>query len=146
MDMLWDWNHVITLKLTDSTDDMHLIPTTNMEDMILMHNECRGCWSMHGSKWTPDVQIPLGYVQVKKTIDFMYMMHIYSANIEGHFWMLNACFDSEHRAACANNLIIYAIQLAKPWFNSLGDGYFGLAPSTVLGGDDMENSSNNILE
>ena len=118
-----------------------------MEDMILMHDECRGCWSLHGSKWTPDLNVPLGYTMTKKTIDFMYMMNIYSAKLEGHFWMLNACFDSDHRAACATNLIVYAIQTAKPWFNSLGDGYFGLAPSTQLGGsDNLTDGKNNILE
>ena len=48
MDMLWDLNHVIDLKLTNESLDIQLIPSTDMEDLILLHNECRGCWTMHG--------------------------------------------------------------------------------------------------
>ena len=144
MDMLWDYNHVINLRLSNATDLIQLIPTTDMEDMMLTHNECRGCWSMHGSKWTPDVNIPLGINMTKKAIDFMYMMHFYAAEVEGHWWMLNACFNTT-TDACATNLIVYAIQKAKPWFNTLGDGYFGLAPSSAVVGD-LDDSSNNILE
>jgi len=142
LDMLWDWNHVIKMKLTNSTDDIQLIPSTSMQDMILLHNDCRGCWSMHGSKWTPDINIPLGLTMKKKAIDFFYMMNIYDAKVEGHYWMTNACFNT-NTTNCATNLIVYAIQRAKPWFNSLGDGYFGLAPSNSI---DLGDSSNNILE
>jgi len=60
-----------------------------------MHKECRGCWSRHGSKWNPDVNIPLGLEMSKKVLDFAYMMHIYDAKVQGHYWMLNACFDTE---------------------------------------------------
>ena len=48
MDLLWDLNHVIDLKLTNESVDIQLIPSTDMEDLILLHNECRGCWTMHG--------------------------------------------------------------------------------------------------
>ena len=78
--------------------------------------------------------MPLGVVMTKKAIDFMYMMHIYDAEVEGHYWFLNACFNSTE-SACATNIIVYAIQKAKPFFNSLGDGYFGLAPSKAGAGD-----------
>ena len=108
MDLLWDWNHVINLKLSNATDSIQLIPSTDMEDMILLHNECGGCWSMTGTKWTPDMQLPIGREMTKKAVDFMYMMHIYDAKVEGHFWMLNACFNTTQNA-CATNLIVYAI-------------------------------------
>lgn len=116
-----------------------------MEDMILLHDECSGCWSMHGTRWTPDVNIPLGLEMTKKALDFAYMMHYYDADVEGHFWMLNACLNST-KSSCATNLIVYAIQRAKPWFNSLGDGYFGLAPSNAKATGNLDDSSNNILE
>ena len=82
----------------------------------------------------------------KKVLDFAYMMHFYDADVEGHFWMLNACLNST-KNACATNLIVYAIQRAKPWFNSLGDGYFGLAPSKASIADgNLDDGTNNILE
>lgn len=51
MEMMWDYNHVMAVRLHNATDDMHLIPTTMVSEMVLMHNNCTGCWSKHGSKW-----------------------------------------------------------------------------------------------
>ena len=37
------WNHVIGLKMNNVTKDLLLIPSTSKEDVILQHNDCRGC-------------------------------------------------------------------------------------------------------
>jgi len=41
-------------------------------------------------------------------------------------------------------LIVYAVQKAKPWFNTLVDGYFGLAPALGAGG--LDDPKNNLFE
>ena len=110
MEMLWDWNHVINLKFTNANDTIQVIPTTSMEDLVLLHKECRGCWSMHATRWDPDVNIPLGLNMTEKEVDFLYYMHLYEATIKGHYWMLNACLHNSSKAACATNLIVYAVQ------------------------------------
>jgi len=91
MDMMWDFNHVVNISLTHETDDLQLIPTTAQEDLLLLHNECRGCWSRHGAKWSPDVPLPQSTDMIDKTINFAYMLHIYEATVSGHYWAVNAC-------------------------------------------------------
>jgi hypothetical protein len=54
LDLIWDWNHIINVRLHRATKASRLIPTTGMSDMLLMHHECDKCWSMHGAKWVPD--------------------------------------------------------------------------------------------
>ena len=49
MDMMWDLNHAIELKVKSSDIGLHLIPTTRMADMVLMHESCDSCWSMHNA-------------------------------------------------------------------------------------------------
>lgn len=111
--------------------------------MILMHKQCRGCWSRHDARWDPDVSLPLGLNMTTKVIDFMYLMHYYDAEISGHYWMLNTCLNST-KQACATNFIVYAVQKATPWFNTLGDGYLGLAPAD--GDGILTTQHNNVLE
>ena len=80
---------------------------------------------------------------VDKALDFMYKFHVMNANVTGHYWLLNACLASD-RQACATSLIVYAIQEATPWFNSIADGYFGLAP--FKGKMVIESGHSNMLE
>lgn len=143
MDMLADWNHVVALNFTHAEKPVQLIPTTGLQDMILMHKECRGCWSRHDARWDPDITMPLGLNMTSKVIDFMYLMHYYDAEISGHYWMLNTCLNST-KQACATNFIVYAVQKATPWFNTLGDGYLGLAPAS--GDGILTTQHNNVLE
>jgi len=83
MQMLWDWNHVITLNLTDSeeTPVVSLIPTTGSADMIMVHRECRKCWSLNAVKWAAETNdLPIGGANMtftNKTFDYFYMMHVY---------------------------------------------------------------------
>ena len=128
MDMMWDYNHVVNISLTNADDHLQLIPTTAQQDLLLLHKDCRGCWSRHGATWDPDILSPLGQTMTKKVIDFAYMMHLYEATVEGHYWFVNMCLQAE-KEACATNMIIYAVQNARPWFNALVDGYMGLAPA-----------------
>jgi len=60
-------------------------------------------------------------------MDFVYMMHLYDATLEGRYWMLNVCLDSD-QPICSTDFIVYAVEKAKPWFNLVSDGYIGLAP------------------
>ena len=144
MNMLWDYNHVINLKLGHASKPIQVIPSTMHEDMVLIHKQCRGCWSMHGSRWTPDVKSPLDDSTFKQKMDFMYMMHLYDAELEGKYWMLNVCLDSD-QPVCSTDFIAYAVEKASPWFNVLGDGYLGLAPFNSYK-KPLENVHNNILE
>ena len=78
MDLLWDWNHVITLYLTND-EQIQIIPTTGLPDIILMHDKCETCWSMIDAKWTPDWSSPVGGVHVpitEKEFSYIYMMHM----------------------------------------------------------------------
>jgi len=131
MEMMWDWNHVMAVRLHNATKDLHLIPTTGMSDMVLMHNKCDKCWSMHGSKWEPDEHYPkLGGIHAnttKKHLEYFFMMHLYDVEVEGFYWTVHSCLRALQEA-CAKDLVLYAISWAKPWFHTLGDGYFGLAP------------------
>ena len=111
MNMLSDYNHYINLKLTHATDEVKLIPRTDMEDLILMHNLCDTCVSKNRTNWTPDVDIPLGMTMTTKALDITSGFRFYDTVVQGHYWMLNACLSSTMRA-CATNLIVYAIQVA----------------------------------
>jgi len=132
MAMMWDWHHVMAVRLHNATSDMHLIPTTGQSDMVLMHNKCDKCWSMHGSKWQPDEHLPpnggINATLSKKHIEYFFMEHLYDVEVEGFYWTVHSCLRA-FEVACAKNLVVYAIQIAKPWFHTLGDGYFGLATS-----------------
>jgi len=141
--MLWDYNHVIDLKLGDASAPIKVIPSTLHEDLVLMNKNCKGCWSMPGSKWNPDVKSPLNEVNISHKLDFVYMMHLYEATLEGKYWMLNVCLDSD-QPVCSTDFIVFAIEKATPWFNVLGDGYIGLAPSN--GNKSLDAVHNNILD
>jgi len=54
MEMLWDFNHVVKIKFHNETKDLELIPTTGTSELVLLHNNCSKCWSMHGAKWEAD--------------------------------------------------------------------------------------------
>ena len=127
MDLLYDYGHTVSMKLGNATDTVELIPSTQLEDLILLHPKCSGCWSQHGTRWTPEVHTPIGATQTQIDIDFMFYMHFYQAKLTGHYWMTNVCLDSDWRA-CAINMIVYAVEKAEPWFHLLSDGYLGLAP------------------
>mgnify|MGYP001626815009 CR=1 FL=1 len=51
MDMLQDYSHSVTVRLGKATDTMELIPSTSIEDLMLIHPKCRGCYSRHGTRW-----------------------------------------------------------------------------------------------
>ena len=51
MNMMWDLNHAIELKIKSSDVPLRLIPTTRMANMVIMHEDCENCWSMHNAKW-----------------------------------------------------------------------------------------------
>ena len=78
MDLLEDFNHVITFYLTND-EQIKISPTTGLSDIILMHDRCETCWSMIDAKWTPDWTEPVGGVHVpitEKEFSYIYMMHI----------------------------------------------------------------------
>lgn len=132
MEMMWDYNHVMAVRLHNATADMHLIPTTMLSDMVLMHNKCKGCWSKHGSKWQPDEHLPpnggVNATMTTKHLEYFFMNRLYDAEVEGFYWTVHSCLRA-FEEACAKNLVLFAIQKAKPYFHTLGDGYFGLAPA-----------------
>lgn len=145
MDMMWDLNHAISLKLKNS-EEIHLIPTTRMADVVLMHESCVNCWSMHNVKWTPDWKYPIGGENVAftpKKFDYIHMLHVYTVKTEGHYYRMNACLNSTSEA-CATDLIFFAVHKADPRFNSLGDGYFGLSPSRGIAGSDKMSALDQI--
>jgi hypothetical protein len=89
MDMMWDLNHAIVLKTKNSEADLHLIPTTRMADIVLMHESCENCWSMHGTKWMDDWRDPVGGKNVAMTpkkFDYIHMLHVYEVEAEGHYY------------------------------------------------------------
>ena len=85
MEMMWDYNHVMAVRLHNATGDMHLIPTTMMSDMVLMHNNCRGCWSKHGSKWQPDEHLPpnggVNATMTTKHLEYFFMKRLYDTEV-----------------------------------------------------------------
>ena len=112
MAMMWDWNHVMAVRLHNATKDLHLIPTTQMSDMVLMHNKCEKCWSKHGSKWHPDEHLPkLGGIDAtltKKMYEYFFMMHLYDVEVEGFYWTVHSCLRA-FKEACAKDLVVFAI-------------------------------------
>ena len=148
MNMMWDLNHAIELKVKSSDKGLHLIPTTRMADMVVMHESCDSCWSMHNAKWTADWPEPVGGENVAftpYTFEYIHMLHIYKAETEGHWWRMNACLNTTQEA-CATDLFFYAVHKAKPRFNSLGDGYFGLSPSKGIAGSPSMNALDQIYD
>jgi|Transcript_29969 hypothetical protein len=132
LDLIWDWNHIINVRLHKATKTSRLIPTTGMSDMMLMHDQCDKCWSMHGAKWAPDAHLAKkhggeGAPMVKKYIEYFYMMKLRDVEVEGFYYIVDACLRAKTEA-CAQDLVVFAIMTAKPWFHTLGEGYFGLAP------------------
>ena len=102
-----------------------------MADTILMHEDCNGCWSMIKSKWTPSRDQVVGGATApltKKTFSYIYMMSIEDVSAQGNYYTVDACLDSDTEA-CANDLIVYAVHKAEPYFYSLNDGFLGLSPS-----------------
>lgn len=63
-----------------------------------------------------------------KSLMFAYYTHTFAATVQGYYWRLNACLNSEI-PACATHLLIYAIEKAQPFIQSSGAGFFGLAPT-----------------
>ena len=146
MNMMWDLNHAIELKIKSSDVPLRLIPTTRMSSMVIMHEDCENCWSMHNAKWTPDWPEPVGGENVKFTpftFSYIHMLHVYKAECEGHWWRMNACLDSEQEA-CATDLFFFGVHKATPRFNSLGDGYFGLSPARGIAGSTKMNALDQI--
>ena len=83
------------------------------------------------SKWTPSRDQVVGGATIpltKKTFSYIYMMSIEDVSAQGHYYTVDACFDSDTEA-CANDLIVYAVHKAEPYFYSLNDGFLGLSPS-----------------
>jgi len=139
MSMLWDWNHVLSVKLNNDTDTIDLVPTTGLSDMMLMHKNCTRCWSMHGTKWNPEFHLPAGGTDAKlkkKKLEYFYMMHLYDVEVEGFYWAVSACLATGGPNSCANDIVLYAVQSAKPWFYTLGDGFFGLAETPGYSGSE----------
>ena len=128
MSLLYDYNHSVDVRLGNATDVIQLIPSTTLEDVVMMHQKCRGCWSRHGARWTPDILKSLSHNTTSFGFNFMYAMHYYHTELTGHFWKVNMCLDSK-LPNCALDMIVFAIERAKPWMNILTDGYLGLAPS-----------------
>lgn len=129
MSMVWDFNHVIKIKFHNETKDLALIPTTGTSEVVLLHNKCNKCWSMHGAKWQAD-QPKHSAVSHKKKFEYFYMMHLYDVEVEGHYYKVDACiFGHGTKDACGREFIVYAVEQAKPWFYTLGEGYLGLSPS-----------------
>lgn len=60
MNFLYDLNHVISLKLDSAEEELHLVPTTSMSDMVLVHKTCERCISLHNAQWSPDWKEPVG--------------------------------------------------------------------------------------
>ena len=57
------------------------------------------------------------------------MMHLWHAEVEGHYYELDACMEGKGtKKACAHKMLVYAVQDAKPKFDALGEGYLGLNP------------------
>lgn len=146
MAMMWDLNHAVVIKTNGSSDDLHLIPTTRMSEMVLMHESCTTCWSMHDASWSPDWKEPVGGKNVAMTLkkfDYIHMLHVYEVEAEGHYWRMNACLDT-NTTDCATDLFFYAVSKATPRFNSLGDGYLGLSPSRGIAGSESMNALDQI--
>lgn len=72
MEMLYDWNHIVNIKLNRTAEPIQVIPSTGLQDLTLMHPNCNACYSMHGEKWVPDVHTPLGTNMTSNVIDFFY--------------------------------------------------------------------------
>ena len=127
--MLWDFNHVVKIKFHNETKDLELIPTTGTSELVLLHNNCSKCWSMHGAKWEADQ--PKHSKQLhKKKFEYFYMMHLYDAEVSGHYYKVDACLrGSGSKDACGKEMLVYAVEQAKPYFYTLGEGYLGLAPA-----------------
>ena len=143
--MLWDYNHSINVRLGNATDLVELVPSTSLEDLLLMHKDCKGCYSRHGTRWTPDVLKAVGHNKTTIEFDFMYALHFYEAKLTGNYWMVNMCLDSP-LPKCALDLIVFAVERATPWYSANSDGYLGLAPlkSTTVGKN--EANRNNVME
>ena len=60
MDFLYDLSHVISLKLESAEDELHLVPTTGLSDMVLVHESCEKCIAINGAQWQPDWKEPVG--------------------------------------------------------------------------------------
>ena len=144
MDMMWDNIHVVNISLSNASDHLQLIPTTELDNLVLLHKDCDRCYSRHGVEWNPDVENPITRTIASKTIDYAYMFHIFQATISGHYWFVNGCLQADKEAACALDLVVFAVQKARPFFNTLVDGYFGLAPGLGLGG--VGDNHNNLFE
>ena len=128
MYMLMDWNHVIAIDMRKSNKEIAVIVDASQDDFILMHPNCTSCHSFHGAVWAPDGGlVPTSTKTVHKDIDFFYMTKQLRAETEGRYWSTRACLSSD-MYACADELPIFSIQEAEPYFYSLGDGYLGLSP------------------
>ena len=78
MEFLYDLNHVISLHLESADEPLHLVPTTRISDMILMHDSCMQCKSYHGAYWRPDWDDPVGGANVamtSKSFVYVYLEH-----------------------------------------------------------------------
>ena len=107
--MIWDWNHVVNVKLHGAMATSKLIPTTGMSDMVLMHKDCDKCWSMHGSKWIEDGEIRKAHggengTMTLKFLEYFYMAKLRSAQTKGWYYFVDACLWGEV-SACARGLV-----------------------------------------
>ena len=62
----------------------------------------------------------------------MFALQQKETTITGNYWRLNACLNTTatHGRSCGTNLVVFAIEEAEPRFETLTDGFIGLAPSS----------------
>lgn len=127
MDLLYDYNHVVDLIVTNATQTLKVIPNTAMDAITLVHDDCRRCYTYQGAEWYPDESLPMSDALVNKTFDFSYNMHLFEVETQGHFWKMNACLNATE-LMCGSEIEVFAIEQSSPSFFLVSDGFLGLAP------------------
>lgn len=74
------------------------------------------------------------------------MYHQTTVLTQGHYWRINACFDTDEPKACATDLVIYGVHKSEPKFTSLISGFFGLSPSRGIGNSSQMNLFEQIYD
>lgn len=137
MDLLYDFNHVVNLKMASGNDTFQLIPDTGISDTLVHHKNCNMCGNSQRKKWSSLVP-PLSKQNMTHSFDYFYLLHQWTTELTGHHYKDSICL-SESTRSCTTNVQILAIENARPYFYSLADGYLGLGAD--LGWNKDEGSS-----
>jgi len=124
--LIGDFIHVVNFTVGDDHQPFTLIPDTNINDLILFKEGCRGCFNTQNLFFT-NSSAALSDEQYTLAIDYFFMVHFHSKTIYGKYYKDDVCaLDSAEQEQCADGFALFGMEKAASSVLINGDGFLGL--------------------